>query len=93
MLQTTINGHRGHPTGEAIWILAGIVVLMAFGDELVLLSLALAIAAMTATWWIRHRAGRRAQTTDPDLAPVTHLGQRGVIKASAHKSFRHPSAA
>jgi hypothetical protein len=47
MLRSTI--------GEAIWIVAGIVVLMAFGDELVLLALALAIAAMATAWWIHQR--------------------------------------
>lgn len=93
MLQTTFGGHRAHPLGEAIWILAGIVVLMAFGDELVVLSLASAITAMTATWWIHRRVGRRAHTTEADLAPVTHLGRRDVIKASAHASTRRPNAA
>jgi hypothetical protein len=95
MSQTIIDGHRGsgHPIGEAVWILAGIVVLMAFGDELVILSLALAIAAMTTAWWIHHRVGHRAQTTDAEFAPVTHFRPRDVIKASAHASSRRPRAA
>jgi hypothetical protein len=86
-------GHRGHPIGEAIWIVAGIVVLMAFGDELVMLALGLAIAAMATAWWIHHRVGRQAQAADAELAPVTHLPQRHVIKASGHTSSRRPSAA
>ena len=93
MLQTKIGGHGGHPIGEAIWIVAGIIVLMAFGDELVLLALALAIAAMATAWWIRHRVGRRAQTSGAELAAVTQLRQRNVTRASAHASSRHPSAA
>jgi len=90
---TTIGGHRGHPIGEAIWIVAGIIVLMAFGDELVLLALALAVAAMATGWWIHHRVGRRGQTSETEMASVTHLCRRNVTKASAHASSRRPSAA
>lgn len=79
MLQTTLNGHgNSHAIGEVMWILAGLVVLIAFGDELVLLSLALAIAAMTTAWWVHHRVGRRPRLTDARLAPVTHLRPRDL---------------
>ena len=91
MLQNA--GHRGRPIGRALWIVVGIVVLMVFGDELLLLALTLAMAAMATAWWIHHRVGRQAQTADAELAPVTHLPQRHVIKASAHGSSRRPSAA
>jgi hypothetical protein len=87
MLQTTFSGHRNsHAFGEAIWIVAGIIVLMAFGDELVLLSLAVAIAAMTTAWWVHHRLGRRAQTTDAQLAPVTHLRPREPQTPSSRRA-------
>jgi hypothetical protein len=85
MLRSTI--------GEAIWIIAGIAVLMAFGDELVLSALALAIAVMTTAWWVHHRVARRARTTEAGLAPVTHLRRHNVIKSSAHAYSRRPSAA
>lgn len=86
MLQT-FSGHRNsHAFGEAMWIVAGIIVLMAFGDELVLLSLALAIAAMTAAWWIHHRLGHRAETEDAKLAHVTHLRQREVKTTSSRRA-------
>ncbi|MCV7426958.1 hypothetical protein H7K34_10520 [Mycobacterium montefiorense] len=39
------------PIGEAVWILAGIIMLLAFGDALVLLALALTIAIMATAWW------------------------------------------
>ena len=73
MMQTTISGHRGSPIGEAVWIVAGIIVVMAFGDALVVLALALALAAMAAAWWIHHTADRRVQDNDGHLAPVTQL--------------------
>ena len=58
MLQTTISGHHEarYPVAETLWIVAGVILLLAFGDSLTLLVLALAIAAMTAAWWIHRRA-------------------------------------
>ena len=73
MLQTTISGHRGSPIGEAVWIVMGIIVVMAFGDVLVVLALAVAIAAMAAAWWLHHVTGQRVQRTDAQLASVTEL--------------------
>lgn len=60
MQQTTIVGrYESHyPIAETLWVAAGIVLLLAFGDALTLLVVGLAIVAMAAAWWI-HRAGHR----------------------------------
>jgi hypothetical protein len=42
MRQTIITPATHHPIGEAVWIVAGIIVMFAFGDALTLLALALA---------------------------------------------------
>jgi hypothetical protein len=73
MLQTTDSGHRGSPVGEVVWIGAGIIMLMAFGDALVVLALALAIAAMAGVWWVNRATSHRELRNDSDLAPVTQL--------------------
>jgi hypothetical protein len=51
-MQTTISGQHGThlPIAEALWILAGIILLIAFGDALTLLALAFAIVTMTTAW-------------------------------------------
>jgi hypothetical protein len=92
MLQTTISEHRGNPIGEAVWIVAGIIVVMAFGDVFVVLALALAIAAMTATWWVHRTAGQHEQRNDAQLASVTQLRAGSVRQTSAH-TLHGPRAA
>jgi hypothetical protein len=51
----TIGVHHGarhrHTIAAAFWIVVGIVAVIAFGDTLTLLAVALAIAATA--WWIR----------------------------------------
>jgi len=96
MRQTTMSGH--HPIGEAVWILAGIIVLMAFGDALVLLALAFAIVTMTTAWWTYRQVERHVERNDAGMVPVTHLrpaltGQRDLNNTSAHASWGGPSAA
>ena len=61
MQQTAIAGrHESHyPIAETLWVLAGIIVLLAFGDVVALLAVALAIAAMAAAWWIHRRSAHR----------------------------------
>src|ERR1700733_9152938 len=52
MRQTNSNGYNDSrfPFGEAVWISAGIILVLVFGDVLVLLALAAAIVAMTTAW-------------------------------------------
>ena len=99
-MQTTISGQHGThlPVAEALWILAGIILLIAFGDALVLLVLAFAVVAMTTAWWVYRKVEQRTGTNDAELAPVTHLrpawtGHRDRKETSAHASWRGPSAA
>ena len=51
----TISGHNGarhrHTIAAAFWIVVGIVAVIAFGDTLTLLAVALAVVATA--WWIR----------------------------------------
>jgi len=65
MQQTTITEHHGtrYPVAETLWVLAGIILMLAFGDALALLVIALAVVAMAAAWWahrtIEHRVGSK----------------------------------
>lgn len=54
MWQSTISGDQGnrYPIAETLWILAGIILMLAFGDGLALLILAVAIVAITEAWWM-----------------------------------------
>ena len=63
MQQTTIAGrHETHyPIAETLWVLAGIVLLLAFGDGVTLLVLGSAIAAMAAAWWIHRSVGSKGR--------------------------------
>jgi len=94
----TINGHHGNHYVEAaaFWILAGLIVLIAFGDFLTLLAGAFAIA--TAITWIYRAVERRLERkSDAGMASVSHLsassGQRHLTETSAHASWRGPKAA
>jgi ABC-type Mn2+/Zn2+ transport system permease subunit len=98
MRHTTISGHHGtHNTvAAAFWILAGIIAVIAFGDALTLLAIALTI--VTTAWWIYREVEHRVKGNDAEMARVTHLrpaltGQRDLKKTSAHASWRGPSAA
>jgi uncharacterized membrane protein len=98
MRQTIITPAAHHPIGEAVWIVAGIIVMFAFGDALTLLALALVIVTMTTAWWIDRKVEHRAGSSDAALASATHLRpaltvQRGREKTSAHASWRGPRAA
>jgi len=96
MRYNTISGHS--PIGEAVWIVAGIIIMFAFGDAFVLSALAFGIVAMTGASWTYRRAERRAERNDAEMAPVTHLrpaltAQRQLKETSAHASWHGPSAA
>lgn len=100
MRQTTITGRHDthHPIAEALWILAGIIVMLAFGDALTLLALTFAIVTMTTAWWTYRKVEHRFERNDAEMAPVTHLrpaptGQRDLKNTSAHASWRGPRAA
>lgn len=92
-----ITGQRGarshYPIAEALWLLAGAVLLLAFGDEVILVGLALAVAAMAAIWWIHRHVERRAHGGDVRLAAVTVLGRDRADPAAGHTLWRGPRAA
>ena len=100
MRQTTFSAHPGFhfPIAETLWVLAGIILILAYGDALVLSALALAIVWMTTAWWIHHRAAHGVQRNNAELASVTHLSRastsrRDLKNTSAHANWRGPSAA
>ena len=87
--------------GEALWIFVGIVLLVVFVDPLILL--ALATGAVAAARWAYRKVQHRTETSDAELATVTHLrptlaGLRPTLagqreKTSAHAPWLGPSAA
>jgi hypothetical protein len=96
MRYNTISGRS--PIGEAVWIVAGIIIMFAFGDAFVLSALAFGIVTITGAWFTHRRAERRAAANDAEMAAVTHLrpastGPRGLKNPSAHVQWRGPSAA
>ena len=98
MRQTIMTPATHHPIGETVWIVAGIIVMFAFGDVLTLLALALVIVTMTTAWWIDRKVERRVQRGDAGLASATHVrpaltGQHRGEKTSAHASWRGARAA
>jgi hypothetical protein len=112
MSQTTIAGHQGthHSIAESLWswraeapwILAGIILMLALGDVLVLLALVFAIVTLTAAWWTAWSTYRtvehRVERDDAELAPVAHLrpastSRRNLKMTSVHAPWRGPSAA
>lgn len=93
-MRQTINRQRPDarlPIAETLWIIAGSVLLLALGDVVILVALALAAAAIATAWWIRRAAGHRALRDDVALAAVSHLpaGHRGP----AHTPWPRRSAA
>jgi hypothetical protein len=88
-IKTTISGHRGAFDAEAVlfWIFAGIILVIAFGDALTVLAVALAIIA--AISWIIGKVEHRMETSDPALAPVTHLR----AELTGHAELGRPSRA
>jgi ABC-type nickel/cobalt efflux system permease component RcnA len=96
MRYNTISGRS--PIGEAVWIVAGIIIMFAFGDAFVLSALAFGIVIMTGAWLTYRRAERRAEKNDAEMVPVIQLrpaltAQRHSQKAAAHETWRGPSAA
>jgi hypothetical protein len=96
-ITSTISGHQGGYDLEAaaFWIFAGIIVVIAFGDALAVLGVAIAIASVIA--WIYSKVERRLEISDEAMAPVARLrpeltGQRDP-KTSAHASWHGPRAA
>jgi hypothetical protein len=98
MRHITIRGHHGAHDTEAtvFWIFTGIIMVIAFGDVLTLLAVALAIVATA--WWISRKLEHRVERIDAEMAPVTYLrpaatSQPDLKNTSAPASWRGPSAA
>ncbi|MDT5258966.1 MAG: hypothetical protein QOD10_4046 [Mycobacterium sp.] len=96
-ITSTISGYRGSHDLEAaaFWIFAGIIVVIAFGDALAVLGVAIAIATVIA--WIYSKVERRLERSDEAMAPVAHLrpeltGKRDP-KTSADAPWHGPRAA
>ena len=59
MRQTITSRHHEtrYPIAETLWILAGIILVLTYGDALLVLALAFAVATMTMAWWIHRKVG------------------------------------
>jgi len=93
-ITTTISGRHGtHEVELAVfWIVAGIIIVIAFGDALAVLAVAIAIS------WMYRKVEHRLERTDAEMAPVTRLrrgstGQRDLKDTPARASRRFRRAA
>ena len=93
-ITTTIGGRHGtHEVEVAVfWIVAGIIIVIAFGDALAVLAVAIAIA------WMYRKVEHRLERTDAEMAPVTRLrpgstGPRDLKDTPARASHRFRRAA
>jgi hypothetical protein len=93
-IATTVSGHHDtHGVGVAVfWIVAGITIVIAFGDALAVLAVAIAIS------WMYRKVEHRLERTDAETAPVTCLrpgstGQRDLKDTPARASHRFRRAA
>ncbi|BAX94900.1 hypothetical protein [Mycobacterium shigaense] len=83
------NPKGRYPIGEAVWILAGIVILLALGDIAVVLALGAAGVAIAAIWYVHRNIEHPAEHDVTELARVTPL-RSGVALAP---DVRGPRAA
>jgi hypothetical protein len=93
-ITTTISGRHGtHEVEVAVfWIVAGIIIVIAFGDALAVLAVAIAIS------WMYRKVEHRLERTDAEMAPVTRLRpgstrQRDLKDTPARASRRFRRAA
>jgi predicted PurR-regulated permease PerM len=72
MGQTTITEQHGsrYPIAETLWVLAGVILMLVFGDALALLVIALAVVAMAAAWWIHRSVEHRVGSMRHALAVI-----------------------
>jgi uncharacterized membrane protein YhiD involved in acid resistance len=87
------RGHAHH-TAAAFWVLAGIIALVAFGDVVAVLVIALAIA--TLALWTFREVEHRLQRDDAEVASVTRLRPASTGKVTlqhAPTQLRGPRAA
>jgi hypothetical protein len=98
MRHTTISEKHGthHTVVAELWILAGVIMLVALGDALAVS--AVVVAVVITAWWTYREVEHRLAREHAAKAPVTHLrpaltGQRDPKKAAAHISWHGPRAA
>ena len=96
-ITSTISGHHGTRDAEAVvfWIFAALIMVIAFGEALTVL--AVAVAIVTGISWIYRQVAHRLERRHAEVAPVTYLrpeltGQK-LEKTSAHASRPGPHAA
>jgi hypothetical protein len=86
-----------YPVAETLWVLIGIVLLLAYADAVVLLAAASAIVAVAAAWWIHDRRIAQTAARADVLASVTQLHpasrRRTDPTATSPVSWHGPSAA
>lgn len=83
------------PIASALGGIAGIILLLALGDVVIVLGLALAAGAIATASWMRRNAEHRVRSSEVGLASVSRLPAiDGEPKtASAHALWHRHSAA
>jgi hypothetical protein len=94
MQQTAITQYHGtrYPVAETLWVLAGIVLLLAFGDVLALLVIGLGVAAMAAAWWVHRTVGHRVGSKGRALATIAPFAL-AIAAVGAVLTFAAPAQA
>jgi hypothetical protein len=87
----TITGHS--PVGEAAWIIAGIIVMFAFGDAFVLSALAFGLVTVIGALFTHRRAEQRAQMASVTQLRTAPTADRGLKSPSTQMQWHGPSAA
>jgi hypothetical protein len=84
---TTISGHHGarRMVAAAFWIVVGIVAMIAFGDILTLLAVALAM--VTTAWWIGREVEHRVKRNGARRY-ATGVGSRADHRAACTSHSR-----
>jgi hypothetical protein len=97
-ITSTISGHRGTHDVEAalFWIFGGLILVIAFGDAVAVL--AVAVAIVTAVAWIYRTVEHRLERNGAHAAPVTHLrpeltGEYDAKRTSVQALSHRPRAA
>lgn len=92
---TSEHARTHNPIAQTLWIGAGIALLLALGDVVLVVALASVAAGMTAARWIRRGAGHRVRSGDVALAAVSRLPtiHRESIRTPAHAPWHRHSAA
>jgi hypothetical protein len=73
MQHSTISAQHHFPFAETLWVMAGVILILAYGDALLLLAVVLAVGAAATGWWVHHKGGHRMQRDDVESTAAQAL--------------------